>query len=252
MKSKFFSLILLVVFGAVIFSSCSGDGDEDPMETTQSNPVPSPGDADGVMAAIKAKSNLPEGTPQVPGMPDILLDVASANFYSSTNGGSLVNVGTVSLNDFQLQTVGGNSYINNFTDITLDINSGQANDWTVAGSNGFDGFSHTTAKKMPGVVRFASSVSETISASAAVTLSVESVPSNVDNLLWVISDGSNIVTKESKTTSVTFSASELGDLRSTETGIVQVAAYNSESQTFGGKKIYFINETVDSKFVTIN
>ena len=34
--------------------------------------------------------------------------------------------------------------------------------------------------------------------------------------------------------------------------MVQVAAYNTEGQTFGGKKIYFINETVDSKNVEIN
>lgn len=250
MKFKALSFIILVA-GLSFFSSCDGDS-ENPLEQQQSNPVPQPGDADGVMAAIKAKSNTPSGTPSVPGMPDILLDVASANFYSTSGGGSLVNVGEVMLNDFKLQNISGNTYINNFTDITLGINSGQANGWKVAGANGFDGFTHTTTKVMPGVVKFASNQSETISISSSVTLSIQSVPSGVDNILWVISDGSKVVTKESRATSITFSASELSGMKTTSQGIIQVAAYNSESRTIGGKKIYFINETVDSKFVTLN
>ncbi|WP_268034080.1 hypothetical protein [Algoriphagus sp. PAP.12] len=249
MKFKFFKYLLLLTFGAFLFTSCSDDS-EDPIEQTSTNPLPQPGDADGIMAAIKAKSNTPGGT-TVPGLGDIYLDVASANFYTSAGGTSLVNVGDVSLNDFDLQTV-SNSYINNYTDITLDINSGQANDWVVSGANGFDGFSHSTSKKMPSVVKFATSVTETISISGDVTLAIESIPSNCDNILWLISDGSKVVTKESKTTSVTFTASELSGVKTTSNGIVQAAAYNSESKTFGGKKIYFINETVDSKYVTLN
>lgn len=250
MKTRLFTYLFLLTFGAFLFTSCSDDS-EDPVETTSSNPIPQPGDADGVLAAIKAKSNTPGGA-SVPGIGDIYLDVASANFFSSSGGNSLVNVGNVALNDFDLQTVGGNSYINNYTDITLGINSGQSNDWNVAGSNGFDAFSHSTTKKMPGVVKFASSVSETISISGDVSVSIESIPSNCDNILWLISDGSKVVTKESKTTSITFSTSELNGMKTTSEGILQVAAYTTESQTYGGKKIYFINETVDSKFVTLN
>ncbi|MFC3414493.1 hypothetical protein [Algoriphagus hitonicola] len=185
-------------------------------------------------------------------MADILIDVANANFYSSPSGGTLVNVGAVSLNEFDLQNVGGNAYINNFTDITLEINSGQTNKWSVTGDNGFAGFTHTTTKPMPGVVRFQTSVPEEFTLSAGVELSVQQLPSGVDNLLWVVSDGSKVITKEARATSVTFSASELNELSASGTALVQVAAYNSESQTFGGKKIYFINETVDSKFVTLN
>lgn len=250
MKISNFYRVLSFVILLGISASCDSDS-EDPHQTTQTNPLPSPGDADGVLAAIKAKSNLPEGTPTVPGMPDILIDVANANFYSSGINSSLVNAGDVSINAFAMQNVNG-TYVNNFTDITLGINEGQANDWVVSGGNGFDGFSHTTSKPMPGVVRFQTSVGDQVALGGDVTLSIQNVPSNVDNILWVISDGREVVTKEARSTSMTFSASEISGLRATSQGIVQVAAYNSESQTFGGKKIYFINETVDSKFVSLN
>ncbi|MCS5489411.1 hypothetical protein [Algoriphagus limi] len=251
MKLKFFKILFLATAILWVGTSCNNDDDE-PQQQTQANPIPTPGDADGILAAIKAKSNLPSGTPNVPGISDILLDVANANFYSSSGGNSsLVNVGDVSLNDFPLQNL-NNTYVNDFTDVTLGINSGQNNDWVVAGANGFDGFTHTTGKVMPGVVRFTASIPDDISISGDVSLSIESIPSNVDNLLWVISDGNEVVTKEARSTSVTFSSSELSGLRSTSQGIVQVAAYNTESRTVGGKKIYFINETVDSKFVSLN
>lgn len=250
MKLKTPSFLLIFSLVGLLFTACN-DSDENPQDQQSTNPLPDFGDADGVLAAIKAKSNLPSGTPSVPGMPDILIDVANANFYSSSSGGNLVNVGTVSLNDFALQNVGGNAYINNFTDITLELNSGQTNSWSVAGANGFSGFEHNTSKPMPGVVRFQTSVPEEFTISAGVALSVQSIPAAVDNLLWVVSDGRNVVTKEARSTSITFSASELNSLSASSTALVQVAAYNSESQTFGGKKIYFINETVDSKFVSL-
>jgi hypothetical protein len=104
---------------------------------------------------------------------------------------------------------------------------------------------------MPGIVSF-TNVAETISKSGNITLTIQSVPANSDNLLWVISGGTKVVTKELRANSVTFSSSELSDLKATLTGIVQIATYNTEGKNFGIKKVYFINETVDSKFVKIN
>ncbi|MBN7816524.1 hypothetical protein [Algoriphagus pacificus] len=241
--------IFLLVFG-VYFSSCSSDDDKDPTQAQSANVTPeTPGDADGVLAAIKVKSNVPGSTP-VPGLGDILIDVASANFYSSAGGGSLVKAGDVMINDFTLQTV-GNSYVNKATDITLGLNSGQGNDWSVAGGNGVAAFTYSTTKKMPGIIRF-SNVPDAISVAGSVTLAIEGVPANCDNIIWVISDGDKVATKTSKTNSVTFSASDLSGMKATSTGIVQAAAYTTESQTFGGKKIYFVNETLDTKFVEIS
>lgn len=250
MKTKPFSFLILFALTSFCFSSCT-DADENPQEQQNTNPLPDFGDADGVMAAIKAKSNLPAGTPSIPGMADVLVDVANANFYSSPSGGSLVNVGRVSLNEFELQNVGGNAYLNNFSDITLEITPGQTNTWTVDGANGFSGFTFTTTKPMPGVVRFQSNVPEEFDLGSGVELSIQQIPSGVDNLLWVISDGNHVITKEGRSTSITFSESELNELSASNNALVQVAAYTSESQRFGGKKIYFINESVDSKFVTL-
>ncbi|EAZ82698.1 hypothetical protein [Algoriphagus machipongonensis] len=239
--------IFLLAFG-LIFTSCSKDDDE-PTNQTSTNVTPeTPGDADAVLAAIKVKSNTPGGTP-VPGLGDILIDVASANFFSSAGGGSLTKAGDVMINDFSLQTA-GNSYINKPTDITLSLNPGQGNDWSVSGGNGFDAFNYSTNKKMPDVIRF-NNVPDAISITSSVNLAIQGIPANCDNIIWVISDGNNVVTKTTKATNVTFSESDLSDIRSTSTGIVQVAAYTTESQSFGGKKVYFINETLDTKFVEI-
>ncbi|MDN3202970.1 hypothetical protein [Algoriphagus sediminis] len=252
---KFFkaNIWVLILFGTALFSSCDSDDDPQPDQQTQSSPTPEvPGDADAVLAAIEIIAALPAGTPQVPGVSGLSFDVASANFFSSGIGSSRVNVGIVGLNGNDLQNISGNSYISNPQTVDNGINVGQSNTWEIAGNNGFDAFSHTTSKVMPQQVRFAGSVGDTFSTGGEITLSVQSVPSNADNILWLISDGNRVITKESKTTSVTFSASEVGTLSSTSNGLVQAAAFNIESQTYGGKKIYFINETVDSKLVTLN
>ncbi len=251
MKSTRINFWIAALFASALIFGCDGSSKDPDTSTQSSNPLPTtPGDANAVLAAIKVKANPPGGVP-VPGI-DILIDVASANFYSGSGGsGSLVNVGEVKLNDYKLTTVGGNSYINNPTDILLSLNAGVSNKWNVVGANGFTAITHTTAKKMPGVVTL-TNVGESISKAGNVTLTIQALPANIDNLLWVISDGSKVVTKEVRATSVTFSSSELSGLKATATGIVQVAAYNTEGKDFGGKKIYFINETVDSKFVKIN
>lgn len=241
--------IFLLAF-SVYFSSCSSDDDNDPTQAQSANVTPeTPGDADAVLAAIKVKSNVPGAAP-VPGLGDILIDVASANFYSSAGGGSLAKAGDVMINDFTLKTV-GNSYINNATDISLGLNSGQGNDWSVSGGSGFDAFTYSTSKKMPSVIRL-NNVPDAISVAGSVTVAIEGIPANCDNIIWVISDGDKVAIKTTKATSVTFSSSDLSGMKATSTGIVQAAAYTTESQNFGGKKVYFINETLDSKFVEIN
>jgi len=242
---------IAALFASSLIFGCDGDSKDPDPAAQSSTPLPTtPGDANAILAAIKVKANTPGAVP-IPGI-EILLDVASGNFFSGSGGtGSLVSVGDVSLNDYKLTTVGANSYLNNPTDIMLSLNVGQTNKWIIAGANGFAAINHTTAKKMPGIVSF-TNLAETISKSGNVTLTIQSVPANSDNLLWVISDGNKVVTKELRANSVTFSSSELSDLKATSTGIVQVAAYNTEGKDFGGKKVYFINETVDSKFVKIN
>ncbi len=252
---KFFKPYLWALFliGACVISSCDSDDDPQPDQQVQSNPTPDvPSDADAVLAAIEIIAALPAGTPQVPGLSGLSFDVASANFFSSGIGSNMVNVGIVGLNGNDLQNISGNSYISNPQTVDQGINVGQANTWEIAGNNGFDAFTHTTGKVMPQQIRFAGSVGDTFSTGGEITISIQSIPNNADNILWVLSDGSRVITKESKTNSVTFSASEVGTLSATANGLVQAAAFNIESQSYGGKKIYFINETVDSKLVTLN
>lgn len=247
MKLFRLNLCLIVLFSAMLFFSCSSDKNE-PTQSQAANPTPTvPSDASAVLAAIKVRSNSPV---PVPGMVDILIDVGSANFFSDAVGGKRVSVGDVKLNDFGLKNI-GESYVNGTTDIMLGINSGQGNEWNVAGGNGFEAFSHSTAKRTPGVIRL-SGIAEEVSLGGDIKVSIESIPANCDNIIWVISDGKNTATKEVKSNSVTFSSSDLSGIKASSNGLIQVAAYNSESKSFSGKKVFFINETVDTKMVKLN
>ncbi|WP_192345843.1 hypothetical protein [Algoriphagus sp. Y33] len=237
----------------LFFSACSSDEDIAPQSTTQSSPMPNaPGDANAVLAAVISYSDLPDAMPSVPGVVGLAIDVASGSFFNGAIGSDLVNVGEVKLNSKALQIPGGNAYINDPTDFSYSLAAGQTNTWQVAGGSGFDGFTHATVKKMPSQVKFSSSVGTSFSKGSDVTLTIEAVTSNTDNILWVISDGKTTVTKESKTASVTFSSSELSGLNATSTGLVQAASYNAEEKSFSGKKVYFINETVHTKIIEIN
>ncbi|WP_339755480.1 hypothetical protein [Algoriphagus aquimarinus] len=252
MKTYNTTLCALFLGIAVIFSACSSDDDIDPTQTTQTNPIPNaPGDANAVLAAVMSYSDLPSSVPSIPGVGGLAIDVASGSFFTAAIGTNLVNVGDVKLNAKALTIPGGNAYINNPTDFSYSLVAGQTNTWQVAGGSGFDAFTHTTTKKMPSQVKFSSSVAASYSKGSDVTLSIEAVTSNTDNILWVISDGKTTVTKESKTTSVTFSSSELSALKATSAGLVQAASYNAEEKSFGGKKVYFINETVHTKIIEI-
>lgn len=248
-NSTLWTLLLGVI---LTFSACGSDDDKDPTQTTQTNPTPTaPSDANAVLAAVLSYSDLPSSVPSVPGVGGIAIDVASGSFFNGAVGSSLVNVGEVKLNSKALTIPGGNAYINNPTDFSYSLVPGQSNSWQVAGGSGFDAFSHTTAKKMPSQVKFASSVAASYSKGSDVVLSIETMTSNTDNILWVISDGKTTVTKESKTTSVTFSASEISGLKATSTGLIQAASYNAEEKSYGGKKVYFINESVHTKIIEI-
>ena len=252
MKTYNTTLWALLLGVVLTFSACSSDDDTDPKQTTQTNPTPSaPSDANAVLAAVLSYSDLPSSVPSVPGVGGLAIDVASGSFFDGAVGSKLVNVGDVKLNSKALTIPGGNAYINNPTDFSYSLVSGQTNTWQVAGGSGFDAFSHTTAKKMPSQVKFASSVGASFSKGSDITLAIETMTSNTDNILWVISDGKTTVTKESKTTSVTFSASELSGLKATSSGLVQAASYNAEEKSYGGKKVYFINESVHTKIVEI-
>lgn len=242
MKMHRLSLGLTMLLSVSIFFACSSE-DTEPQQTQISNPSPTvPDDANAVLAAIKSRSTSPN---TVPGMPDMLIDIASANFFSANLGGKRVSVGEVKLNGNELNNA-GDSYVNPLTTISLAINSGQGNDWEIAGGNGFEAFSHSTTKKTPGAVRL-TGIADEIALGGELKLSIESIPIYADNILWVVSDGKNIATKEVKSTSVTFSAADLTGIKATSTGLIQVAAYNYEFKSISGKKVYFINQTVDTK-----
>lgn len=116
---------------------------------------------------------------------DILIDVSAKSFSGLGGTGSLATAGKVAAKYYAPNTVDANSYINNPTDIVVSLNAGQTNKNTVAASNGSAAINHLRAKRMQIIVSF-TTLTGSISKFGKVTPTNISIPSNSDNILWVI------------------------------------------------------------------
>ncbi|MCB0410004.1 MAG: hypothetical protein KDD29_07280, partial [Flavobacteriales bacterium] len=155
-------------------------------------------------------------------------------------------VGTVSLNTQALTKNTNNSYAyqpGSSNPTGIDFTSGVA--WTADGGNGFSAINKNVTIGFPTVGAVNSSA--TITKANGYTLSVNNV-SGADSVLFLIGDITKTIA--GNPTSCTFSSSELSGL-STGTTVVQVAAYITTSETIGGKKVYYGNESVQSKTATV-
>lgn len=238
MKTK--KIIALTAISLTLFAC---DKDEDKVTPAASNNSSTQnssnsisfGDADGTLIAVKSVSNT--------GFITITIGTAVGTFYDN---GSLVDVGAVSVEGTNLTKNGNNSYTatasaTNPTGITF---SSPIN-WTVGGANGFNGFTEDVSTNFPS----AQSVNslETVDKSDGYTLSTSSI-TNSDSVLFSIGNVTKI--KSANTTSCTFTSAELSGLAN-GTNVASIAPYNFSSKTFSGKKVYFVNEYVVQKTVTI-
>jgi len=247
-------ILTLLIIGTLSFS-CSKDEDSPEPETTTTpstggggssgnssgDPQPTFSDADASLWAVKSVS-----ITSIPGVGDIetIIGTGVGVFFDGTGG--MVDVGSVSLNTKSLTKNANSSYAYQpgASDPTgIDFTSGVQ--WTVDGGNGFSAINKTVTIGFPSVGAVNSST--TITKADGYTLSVNSV-SGADSVLFLIGEVTKTIAGNA--TSCTFSASELSGL-STGTTVAQVAAYISINETTGGKKIYYGNETVQSKTATV-
>ena len=241
MKTKLISLLLISV---CTFTACKDDeGDDTPATPTQNNnnnnqnsdPTISFSDADGSLIAIKSSTSTPIG--------NIPLGTAVGAFY---DGGNLTDVGTVSVEGVDLTKNSNNSYTatasaSNPSGISYSLPI----EWSVSGANGFSAFTENNMQDFPAVAEVNSG--GTVDKSDGYTLSTTSI-SNSDSVVFTVGNVAKIVS--ANTTSYTFSSQELSSL-SNGSNIVSIAPYNFYSKTISSKKIYFVNESVVQKSVTI-
>ena len=250
MKTTTKLLLALLTIGILTFS-CSEDEDLPiPEETTTStgntgstenNLQPTIPGADAALWAVNTVT-----ITEVPGLPSITtnLGVGVAVFLDAS--GDFVDVGDVQLNTNSLDRVPNNSYVSivGITNPTgIDFSGGVS--WSVVGGNGFPAITKDVAIGFPNVGEITSST--TVTPANGYTLTVSSV-SGADSVLFLI-EGIN-KTIAGNATSCTFTASDLSSL-SAGASIVQVAAYVTTNETVDGKTIYYGNQTVQTKSVTI-
>lgn len=162
------------------------------------------------------------------------------------NDGKNVDAGTVSLEESDLTKYSNNSYtltpsMSNPTGVVFD----ESIDWNVTGGNGFSAFSESITSDFPSATAVTSS--ENVVKSQGYTLTVDEV-NNADSVLFSVGNVYKVLSGES--TSYSFSSSELASLQK-GTQIVSVAPYSFVKKEIDGKNIYFVNEFVVQKNVTI-
>lgn len=254
MKSLTAKAIALLLV-TLVLSSCGKDDDDNnnQSQAVATNPQPdAPSDGDGILVAIKTfvETEIP-GNIDIPGAPSTVeteIQVATAAFFENQNSDNLLPAGDVFVNtDHQLDRQDNNSYTTPFDNPTSEIDYGFSSsnrvEWEVGGSSDVSAFSHTTSNTMPGEVDFSEDYG-TVDLSGSFTLSIDAVSSRADSVIFLLADSDGNILMETKagsSTSHTFA--DLSTL-TTGTGVVQVTPFNIESETYNGKKYYFVNEVV--------
>ena len=242
------SLFVFALSAGMVFTACTKDDDPEPAApegggnaTTAPSTTPNFIGADATLWGVKTFTSTPIGSIEVGVGVAVFTNDAYATF---------VNVGSVGLNGTDLTAQSNNSYTSTSSQtnpLGIDFSNSNTN-WSVAGGNGFPGFTRDVS-----ATEFAFPAIDAISSGDVViradgyTLTVPAVAS-ADSMLFVV--GSVAKTLVGTATSCTFTAAELAGL-ATGSSLVQVAAYSYISEDQGGKNIYFGKETVRTKAVTI-
>jgi hypothetical protein len=237
-------LMAIAAAVAVSSSSCNTD-DEEPTEPAGGTPTPTINDGHGTLVAAKTITTINQ-----PFVGDIEVEfgIGVAVFTDGTNYESYVDGGSVTCEGESLSKFDNGSYSTYSQTSVTGLEFSGNPDWTVSGAGDIPQFNHTANRGFPNVGKITSST--TVNRANGYTLTFQGNMSNTDSVIWVI--GSKVFpTTGPVGSSRTFTADELSDLQTGAGNIIQVAAYNIDSEEFGGKTFYFVNEYVVTQTVTI-
>lgn len=245
--------VLLVLF--LFLASCDKTEDlaKDPQPDTEPTPqpvdvTPKPGDASGVLVAIKTLSftSSPIG--------DIKTELGVATAFFAENPGDFSTyeaVGDVSVNNENLKKQDNNTYAYQPAQTNpTGINFSNGADWKVTGG-GSTGAINESVDDFPS--KDPNITSGDIDMSKDYTLTIKEAIGNCDSIYFNIysADGNLMRTTVSGKSSYTFTSAEPATLKATDYGMIQVVAIKMIPKTLNGKVYYFINETVTTKMVKI-
>lgn len=240
--------------------SCKKSSTSTPTAPANTAPtVNTPKDAWGVMGVVRLQTSYT--TPSYPGVPSYTIDYnigsAVAAFSDAVGSATLVDAGTVKVNDSTLTKVQNNGYgfaptgVATGSDLGLST-SAYTHNWVVSGSSSVTGFTYQHYGYLPTVGTITSS--SDVQTSAAYTLSVNNIANNCDSIIWIMAGPNGNVrhTTGPGVYSNSFSASEVGSLgKGDNVGLLQVTPYFVMPATINSKKYYFIKESCATKFVNL-
>lgn len=259
MKKLFFSLL---AFGLFAVTSCNKTNNNTTPSSSLNTPpqVNTPSDAYGALGVIRVQTTF--STPAtVPGItiPPIDFDMgtAVAFFSNSTGSSTFVDAGNISVQDSALTKASNNAYaftpkgVPDGSDMGIATSGVSTYNWKVSGSSDVPAFNQSLSGTMPVIGRISSS--DNVTTSNSYTVSVASLPTNCDSVIWVMHGPSKSITHiTAPQLSYTFTAAEVGSLgKGDNAGIVQAAAYRVTSFTQNAKKYYYIRETCSTKSVSL-
>jgi hypothetical protein len=235
---------VVMIMGAA--SSCKKKEDKPQAAVIPVPNYPKFTDADATLIAIKATAPFPANLPipQIPGMPtgmDIELNfgMGLAAFRNNAQANKVL------LNGSELKFAGGiHTWMPDFSNVTdpsnaTGINLNGSISWEVTNPD----INKTLSGGMPGTPKITSS--STIQKSGGYTIT-HTASSNADKVLYTIADGKGkevIKEQNGNSTSCAFTAAELASFSTSKTAIIQANAYRVQSETIGGKKVYFIRQS---------
>lgn len=257
MKKSIYSLVSALVLMAGV-TSCDKaketvEPKPDPKPATPTAYTPTVNNVDGLMTAVNMVMTVTQMGITVP----VNSEMGYASFWNTP--GTLLEGGTVKLNNIELEKQAGNAYTKiataGTTPADLDFSTGV--DWNVSGNsaNGVPAITYSHGTTFPGYTGPA--VPTSVTKSAGVTLSfTSSNTSNADSVYVVIAAGSVQVTKAfaPNAGSVTITPAELSSLPtvSDNTGLFQIVPTRVVVQTVGAKKYAFVKQQANMGYININ
>ncbi|MFV0470624.1 MAG: hypothetical protein ACK5L7_01125 [Paludibacteraceae bacterium] len=256
MKKNLHFLLTILIF-TVVFVNCKTD-EPDTSKTETIDPIEtfSNLDAAGVMVATKSYIKAPSTTGGIPGMGDIDLEIevgTAVAVFGDLKKGTFNDAGEVRLSlnsqQYPLKKQSNNSYVSTpgLTDPQGIVFDDNIPFWDVPNLN----FSKSSYYRFPGKPAITSG--KTITKSEGYTFSISG--SNMgDSIIYIIASNNSYVTKTKAlqaTNSVSFTASELSELKASKYALLQVTTYRIRKQTVTNKDYYMINQVVVSETVEV-
>lgn len=198
-------------------------------------------DASGVLDAIRNVSYVNTAGFEVP----IETNSAVAAFTATPGSSTLLDAGTVKLNEKALTKYDNNSYVYQDLLSPLDLSTVT---WQVDGNGSIPVFTKTVSKSVPSFSGY-SLLPTSITKSSGVTINLSGQVSSADSVYVVIADYQSkwIIKRIGGTAgSASFTASELEGL-AVGNGLIQISAFNLTAETISNKKFYFVNQAVYSR-----